>query len=176
MRIGECPMCGEVITKGSIGYPENEVGKNFHQEMVHSGDFIGKQFDDDYHPPKYMGQILTSEADESKLPNIVTTGNVTTLKGCYHLYNMLLAKKGLDQRIGPNSTQEEISKARKKIIIIYHPDKWQTNQEKATFFMQKVNVAWEILSDTRQTPSHCPSCGKETQPNWAGCPHCAYEF
>ena len=103
--------------------------------------------DDEYEPPKYTGEILTAEVEESVLPNIVTTADVSKQQGCYHLYNMLLAKKGSDIRIGPESESSEISKARKKIITLYHPDKWPIEyKEKATFFMQKVNVAWEVLS------------------------------
>ena len=176
VRVNECPICGVVITAEDVGLLDNEIKNYSPGKKESSKDLEGNQYDDDYHPPKYTGEILTSEADESKLPSIVTTANVTTLNGCYHLYNMLLAKKGSDMRIGPNSTQEETSKARKKIIIIYHPDKWQTDKEKATSFTQKVNAAWEVLSKRSKTPSHCPNCGKETQPNWAGCPHCAYEF
>jgi curved DNA-binding protein CbpA len=48
----------------------------------------------------------------------------------------------LNIRIGPSSSKDEIGKARKQIIMMYHPDKWQTDKEKATFFTQKVNVAW----------------------------------
>ncbi len=106
-----------------------------------------QDIEDEYQPPKFTGDILTSEAEESILPNIVTTADVSTLQGCYHLYNMLLGKKGLEIRIGDNSSQDEISKARKKIIILYHPDRWPPEyKEKATFFMQKINVAWEVLS------------------------------
>ena len=102
--------------------------------------------DDDYQPPKYTGDILTSEASEGEMPNVVTIADLSTPQGCFHLYNMLLAKKGSNIRIGPNSTKDEIGKARKQIIMAYHPDRWQTDQTKATFFMQKVNGAWEVLS------------------------------
>ena len=104
------------------------------------------EHDDDYQPPKYTGRIHASEPDEGELPNIVTTADTKTLKGCFHLYNMLLAKKGLNIEIGPGSTPSEVARVRKRIITIYHPDKWQTDKKKATFFMQKVNVAWEVLS------------------------------
>jgi len=103
--------------------------------------------DYDYQPPKYTGEILTEEPDESEMPLVVTTADTSTLKGCFHLYNMLLAKKGSDLRIGTESTKSEVGKARKQIIMIYHPDKWQTDKTKANFFMKKVNVAWEVLSD-----------------------------
>ena len=102
--------------------------------------------DDDYQPPKYTGEILTEESGESEMPLVVTTADTSTLKGCFHLYNMLLAKKGSDLRIGPDSSKSEVGKARKQIIMIYHPDKWQTDTTKANFFMKKVNVAWEVLS------------------------------
>jgi len=101
---------------------------------------------DDYQPPKFTGDILTADPGEGEMPQVVTTVDVTTPQGCYHLYNMLLAKKGSDIRIGPESPNTDISKARKQIIMMYHPDRWQTDKEKATFFMKKVNVAWEILS------------------------------
>jgi len=107
--------------------------------------------DDDYQPPKYTGEILTEESGESEMPNVVTIADCTTPHGCYHLYNMLLAKKGLDMRIGPKSNRSEISKVRKKIITIYHPDKWQTDKDKANFFMKKVNLAWEVLSNRPKT-------------------------
>jgi len=102
--------------------------------------------DDDYQPPKYSGEIQTEDIGESEMPHAVTTADISTPHGCYHLYNMLLAKKGLNIRIGLDSTRSEVNKARRQIITIYHPDKWQTDKEKATFFMQKVNVAWEVLS------------------------------
>jgi len=102
--------------------------------------------DDDYHPPKYTGDILTSEPEDGEMPRVVTTADVSTHHGCYHLYNMLLAKKGSNMRIGPGVDRPDITKARKQIIMMYHPDRWQTDKEKATFFMQKVNVAWEKLS------------------------------
>jgi len=101
---------------------------------------------DDYQPPKFKGDILTSVPGEGEMPNVVTTADLSTPQGCYHLYNMLLAKKGLNIRIGLDSTRSEVNKARKQIITLYHPDKWQTDKGKATFFMQKVNVAWEVLS------------------------------
>ena len=102
--------------------------------------------DDDYQPPKFTGDILTEEPEEGEMPRVVTTADVSTPVGCYHLYNMLLAKKGSDIRIGPDSLKSEISKARKQIIIMYHPDRWQKDKDKANFFMKKVNVAWEVLS------------------------------
>ena len=102
--------------------------------------------DDDYQPPKFTGDILTSDMDGSELPNIVTTVDVSTRRGCYHLYNMLLAKKGSTIRVGPDTPQDVIRKARREIIMMYHPDRWQSDKEKATIFMQKVNVAWELLS------------------------------
>ena len=106
---------------------------------------------DDYQPPKYIGEILTEVPGEDEMPKVVTIADVSTSQGCYHLYNMLLAKKGLDLRIGPESSRDDIQKARKKIITIYHPDKWLTDKEKATFFMQKINVGWEVLQeDTRK--------------------------
>jgi len=80
------------------------------------------------------------------MPRVITTVDVTTTQGCYHLYNMLLAKKGSDIRIGGGSSESDISKARKQIIMMYHPDRWQTDNDKANFFMKKVNVAWEVLS------------------------------
>jgi len=101
---------------------------------------------DDYQPPKFTGDILTSEPGEGEMPNAVTTADLSTQQGCYHLYNMLLAKKGSDIRIGPESPKTDINKARKQIIMMYHPDRWQTDSDKANFFMKKVNVAWEILS------------------------------
>jgi len=113
-------------------------------------DFLGvenakRQQDDDYQPPKYTGDILTEELG-GELPHVVTTADLSTPQGCYHLYNMLLAKKGSDIRTGLESPKTDIGKARKQIIMMYHPDRWQTDKEKATFFMQKVNVAWEVLS------------------------------
>ena len=101
---------------------------------------------DDYKPPKFTGDIFTSVPGEGEMPNVVTTADLSTPQGCYHLYNMLLAKKGSDIRIGPLSPKSDISKARKQIIMMYHPDRWQTDNEKANFFMKKVNVAWEVLS------------------------------
>ena len=80
------------------------------------------------------------------MPNVVTTADLSTPQGAYHLYNMLLAKKSSNIRIGPNSGKDEIGKARKQIIMAYHPDRWQTDKAKANFFMQKVNGAWEVLS------------------------------
>ena len=102
----------------------------------------------DYQPPKFTGDIMTAEPVEDEMPLVVTTADVTTPQGCYHLYNMLLAKKGSDMRIGEESGRADISKARKQIIMMYHPDRWQSEEEKANFFMKKVNVAWEVLSKT----------------------------
>ena len=109
-----------------------------------------KEMDDDYQPPKYTGDILTSRPEDSEFPLVITTGDLSTPKGCYHLYNILLAKKGSGIRISQESGRDEISKARKQIIMMYHPDKWQDNKEKATFFIQKVNVAWEVLSSDKR--------------------------
>jgi len=102
--------------------------------------------DDSYQPPKFTGDIFTSVPGEGEMPNVVTTADLSTQQGCYHLYNMLLAKKGSDIRIGLESPKEDIGKARKQIIMMYHPDRWQTDSDKANFFMKKVNVAWEVLS------------------------------
>ena len=102
--------------------------------------------DDDYQPPKYTGNILTQEPSEGEMPLVITTSDLSSPQGCYHLYNMLLAKKGSNIRIGPNSSKDDIEKTRKQIIMMYHPDRWQTDKDKATFFMQKVNGAWEVLS------------------------------
>ena len=77
---------------------------------------------------------------------MVTTADVSTPRGCRHLYNMLLAKKGSLIRIIPESTPEEINIIRRQIVMMYHPDRWQQDQEKANFFMKKVNLAWEVLS------------------------------
>jgi len=107
-----------------------------------------REQNDDYQPPKFTGEILTSDPEDAVLPNVVTASDTSTPQGCYHLYNMLLAKKGSNIRISSNSSKDEIGKVRKQIIMIYHPDKWQTDKEKATLFMQKVNVAWEVLSKT----------------------------
>jgi len=43
-------------------------------------------------------------------------------------------------------TTADIIRICRQIILKYHPDRWHTDEEKATFFMQKVNVAWEVLS------------------------------
>lgn len=147
----------------TLGFPQNDADETETQN-------------DDYELPKYTGDILTSEPDEGEMPRVATTADVTTAKGCYHLYNILLAKKGSEIRIGPLSPKSDISKARKQIIRMYHPDRWQSDEDKATFFMQKVNVAWDVLSNIDNVISHCPNCEKEVQPNWAGCPYCAYEF
>jgi len=123
---------------------ENDILEHLGLELPSSSSPAG---DDDYQPPKFTGEILTADPGEGEMPQVVTTVDVSTPHGCYHLYNMLLAKKGSDIRIGPGSSKAEIGKARKQIIMMYHPDRWQ-GAERANFFMKKVNVAWEVLSGT----------------------------
>jgi len=144
-RVGECPTCELVYSSdqfSSYGNDNEEKasGNDSNQVVFEDDD------DDEYSPPKYTGDILTSEPQEKEIPNVITTTDVNTVQGSYHLYNMLLAKKGSEIRIGPVSSKSDIGKARKQIIMMYHPDKWQSDKDKATFFMQKVNVAWEVLS------------------------------
>ena len=124
-----------------------EIDKDIleHIELNHLKDRIEWAEDDDQ-PLKYTGEILTEEPPEWELPQVVTTADVSTPRGCRHLYNMLLAKKGSLIRIIPESTPEEINIIRRQIVMMYHPDRWQMDKEKATFFIQKVNVAWEVLS------------------------------
>jgi len=135
-RVGECPLCKLEINKKDVGFKAEKIR-------------IIPVMDDDYQPPKYTGDILTSQPEDSEFPLVITTGDVSTPQGCYHLYNMLLAKKGSGIRISQESSRDEINKARKQIIMMYHPDKWQDDEEKATFFMQKINVAWELLSNEK---------------------------
>ena len=127
----------------------DDLGKNFSLgnviwEVDGEDDMV--DVDDNYQPPKFTGDIFTSVPGEGQMPNVVTTADLSTQQGCYHLYNMLLAKKGSNIRIGPESPKTDISKARKQIIMMYHPDRWLTDSDKANFFMKKVNVAWEVLS------------------------------
>ena len=121
---------------------ENDILEHLGLELPSSPPPMG---DDDYQPPKFTGEILTADPGEGEMPQVVTTVDVTTPQGCFHLYNMLLAKKGSDIRIDGGSSRSEIGKARKQIIMMYHPDLWQ-GAERANFFMKKVNVAWEVLS------------------------------
>jgi len=121
---------------------ENDILEHLGLELPSSSSPAG---DDDYQPPKFTGEILTADPGEGEMPQVVTTVDVSTPHGCYHLYNMLLAKKGSDIRIDGGSSRSEIGKARKQIIMMYHPDRWQ-GTERANFFMKKVNVAWEVLS------------------------------
>jgi len=146
-RVGECPLCEKEIITQYPSVPKVEY-ESFQDDNSKEEEISEVHDDDDeyYGPQKYAGEILTSDSDETEIPQIVTTADVSTPQGCYHLYNMLLAKKGLDMRIGSLSSKSDINKARKQIILMFHPDKWIENKDRATFFMQKVNVAWEVLS------------------------------
>ena len=122
-------------------------------ENLHLASTIDPKGDDEDHQPlKFTGDILTYEPAEGTMPNVVTTADLSSPQGCYHLYNMLLAKKGSNIRIDSHSPRTDVSKARKQIIMMYHPDRWQGDRDKATFFMQKVNVAWELLSQLEPIP------------------------
>ncbi|MDP6155121.1 MAG: J domain-containing protein [Candidatus Thermoplasmatota archaeon] len=59
---------------------------------------------------------------------------------------MLLGKKNFQIKLKSDSTPEHIKKARRIIIKNYHPDRWQSDKDKATFLMQEINVAWDLIS------------------------------
>ena len=93
--------------------------------------------DDDYRPPKFTGDIMTAELGEGKMPLVITTTDVSTTQGCYHLYNMLLAKKGSDIRIGDGSTRSDISKARKQIIMMFTRTDGRARKKRLTFSLRR---------------------------------------
>jgi len=118
-------------------------------------DFLGfdksaterKEMQDTASTSNYAGEILIHDLDELNLPNILISADISTPQGCYNFYNMLLAEKGITLRICHKSTYKELDKAREEILTVYHPDEWQTNKDIATSIIQKVNVAWEVLSE-----------------------------
>ena len=91
--------------------------------------------------------ILPEIVDGSDLPYIINTANTDTPGGCLLLYNMLLAKKDVDMRIGPGSTNTEIDEAREKIMSMYQEEIWQREEEKSSIFYGKVDEAWNVLSE-----------------------------
>ena len=90
---------------------------------------------------------LPEIVDGSDLPYIFNTTDTDTQQGCLLLYNMLLAKKDVDMRISPESTNTEIDEAREKIITMYQEEIWQSEEEKVTIFNRKVHEAWNVLSE-----------------------------
>lgn len=139
-----------MITEGMAGLKDNRVKGSIPPGELPSVVKPKDPTDPDVRSRNYPGRIATAEPGEAELPAVVTTADLTTRRGCHHLYNMLLAKKGSDTRIGFGSSEKDIAKARRTIIKMYHPDRWRTDSDKATFFMQKINSAWEFLSEENE--------------------------
>ncbi len=80
------------------------------------------------------------------VPILANPFDITKRQGCLNFYNMLLGKKKFKIKLSSDSTPDQIKKARRIIIKNYHPDKWQSDKDKATFLMKRINVAWDLLS------------------------------
>ncbi len=87
--------------------------------------------------------------------------------------------------ISKNATQEEISRAFRRLAQRYHPDRNPGNSEAEAKF-KKINEAYQILSDPAEraaydsSPAECPTCWTHhvteiSGNNWR-CRHCGRQF